>query len=164
MKPDKVHKKNKNVKKKHLTSKKYVVSYQRIEAGRLGEYQMDSNMEKMEKIVEQTLLYDFYGELLTSHQKMIYEEYVFDNFSISEIAKEHDISRQGVHDQLKRVDKLLNDYESTLHLIERFMKIKEKVNEISNYSKQVLVADDLEVAKKLVDKIDSISNAIIDEL
>ena len=117
---------------------------------------MDSNMEKMEKIVEQTLLYDFYGELLTSHQKMIYEEYVFDNFSISEIAKEHDISRQGVHDQLKRVDKL--------HLIERFMKIKEKVNEISNYSKQVLVADDLEVAKKLVDKIDSISNAIIDEL
>ena len=115
---------------------------------------MDSNMEKMEKIVEQTLLYDFYGELLTSHQKMIYEEYVFDNFSISEIAKEHDISRQGVHDQLKRVDKLLNDYESTLHLIERFMKIKEKVNEISNYSKQVLVADDLEVAKKLVDKIE----------
>lgn len=44
------------------------------------------------------------------------------------------------------------------------MKIKEKVNEISNYSKQVLAADDLEVAKKLVDKIDSISNAIIDEL
>ncbi len=125
---------------------------------------MGSNMEKMEKIVEQTLLYDFYGELLTSHQKMIYEEYVFDNFSISEIAKEHDISRQGVHDQLKRVGKLLNDYESTLHLIERFMKIKEKVNEISNYSKQVLAADDLEVAKKLVDKIDSISNAIIDEL
>ncbi len=125
---------------------------------------MDSNMEKMERIVEQTLLYDFYGELLTPHQKMIYEEYVFDNFSISEIAKEHDISRQGVHDQLKRIDRLLNEYESTLHLIERFMKIKEKVNEISGYSKQVLAADDLEVAKQLVNKIDSISNAIIDEL
>ena len=125
---------------------------------------MDSNMEKMERIVEQTLLYDFYGELLTPHQKMIYEEYVFDNFSISEIAKEHDISRQGVHDQLKRIDRLLNEYESTLHLIERFMKIREKVNEISGYSKQVLAADDLEVAKQLVNKIDSISNAIIDEL
>ena len=121
-------------------------------------------MEKMERIVEQTLLYDFYGELLTPHQKMIYEEYVFDNFSISEIAKEHDISRQGVHDQLKRIDRLLNEYESTLHLIERFMKIREKVNEISGYSKQVLAADDLEVAKQLVNKIDSISNAIIDEL
>ena len=125
---------------------------------------MDSSMEKMEKLVEQTLLYDFYGELLTPHQKMIYEEYVFDNFSISEIAKEHDISRQGVHDQLKRVDRLLNDYESMLHLIERFMKIKEKVNEISDYSKQVLASDDLKEVKELVDRIDSISNAIIDEL
>lgn len=122
------------------------------------------DMEKMERIVEQTLLYDFYGELLTPHQKMIYEEYVLDNFSVSEIAKEHNISRQGVHDQLKRVDKLLNEYESTLHLIDRFMKIKDKVNEISSYSKQVLSADNLETAKELVERIDSISNAIIDEL
>ena len=122
------------------------------------------DMEKMERIVEQTLLYDFYGELLTPHQKMIYEEYVLDNFSISEIAKEHNISRQGVHDQLKRVDKLLNEYESTLHLIDRFMKIKDKVNEISSYSKQVLSADDLDTAKELVGRINSISNAIIDEL
>lgn len=122
------------------------------------------DMEKMERIVEQTLLYDFYGELLTPHQKMIYEEYVLDNFSISEIAKEHNISRQGVHDQLKRVDRLLNEYESTLHLIDRFMKIKDKVNEISSYSKQVLSSDNLETAKELVGRIDSISNAIIDEL
>ena len=122
------------------------------------------DMEKMERIVEQTLLYDFYGELLTPHQKMIYEEYVLDNFSISEIAKEHNISRQGVHDQLKRVDRLLNEYESTLHLIDRFMKIKDKVNEISSYSKQVLLADDLDTAKELVGRINSISNAIIDEL
>lgn len=122
------------------------------------------DMEKMERIVEQTLLYDFYGELLTPHQKMIYEEYVLDNFSISEIAKEYNISRQGVHDQLKRVDKLLNEYESTLHLIDRFMKIKDKVNEISSYSKQVLSSDNLETVKELVGRIDSISNAIIDEL
>ena len=122
------------------------------------------DMEKMERIVEQTLLYDFYGELLTPHQKMIYEEYVLDNFSISEIAKEHNISRQGVHDQLKRVDRLLNEYESTLHLIDRFMKIKDKVNEISSYSKQVLSADDLDTAKELVGRINSISKAIIDEL
>ena len=122
------------------------------------------DMEKMERIVEQTLLYDFYGELLTPHQKTIYEEYILDNFSISEIAKEHNISRQGVHDQLKRVDRLLNEYESTLHLIDRFMKIKDKVNEISSYSKQVLSADDLDTAKERVGRINSRSNAIIDEL
>ena len=122
------------------------------------------NIGKMERIVEQTLLYDFYGELLTPHQKTIYEEYVLDDFSISEIAKEHNISRQGVHDQLKRIDKLLNEYEDTLHLIDRFLKIKEKINEISAYSKEVLSSDNLDEAKSIVSRIDSISNEIIDEL
>ena len=118
----------------------------------------------MEKIVEQTLLYDFYGELLTPHQKTIYEEYVLDNFSISEIAKEHDISRQGVHDQLKRIEKLLNGYEETLHLIEKFLSIKDKVNEISKYSKEILASDSIETAREIVLKIDTISDEIIDEL
>ena len=40
----------------------------------------------MEKIVEQTLLYDFYGELLTDHQKEIYEDAVFNDLPLSEIA------------------------------------------------------------------------------
>lgn len=48
----------------------------------------------MEKIVEQGLLYDFYGELLTEHQKAIYEDVVFNDLSLSEIAKEKGISRR----------------------------------------------------------------------
>ena len=48
----------------------------------------------MEKIVEQGLLYDFYGELLTEHQRRIYEDMVFNDLSPSEIAKEQGISRQ----------------------------------------------------------------------
>ena len=52
----------------------------------------------MEKIVEQGLLYDFYGELLTEHQRNIYEGVVFNDMSLSEIAEEQGISRQGVHD------------------------------------------------------------------
>ena len=55
----------------------------------------------MEKIVEQTLLYDFYGELLTEHQRRIYEDVVFNDYSLSEVAQELGISRQGVHDNLK---------------------------------------------------------------
>lgn len=42
----------------------------------------------MEKIVQQTLLYDFYGELLNEHQKQIYEDAVFNDLSLSEIARE----------------------------------------------------------------------------
>ena len=71
----------------------------------------------MERIVEQTLLYDFYGELLNEHQRQIYTEAVFNDYSLSEIADEYGISRQGVHDLIKRVDKTLTEYEEKLHLI-----------------------------------------------
>lgn len=84
----------------------------------------------MEKIFEQTLLYDFYGELLNSHQRMIYEDAVYNDMSLSEIAEEQGISRQGVHDLLKRCDKILQDYESKLHLVERFSQAKEQIAEI----------------------------------
>ena len=43
----------------------------------------------MEKLVEQGLLYDFYGELLTEHQQKIYEAALFENYSLSEIPNEY---------------------------------------------------------------------------
>ena len=61
----------------------------------------------MERIVEQTLLYDFYGELLNEHQRGVYEDAVFNDLSLSEIADEYGISRQGVHDLIKRVSNTL---------------------------------------------------------
>lgn len=88
-------------------------------------------MDEMDKFVQQGLLYDFYGELLTEHQKQVYEAAVYENMSQSEIASEHGISRQGVHDLLKRCDKLLMDYESKLHLVEKFAKAKASVSELS---------------------------------
>ena len=84
----------------------------------------------MEKIVKQGLLYDFYGALLNDHQRAIYESVVYDNMSLSEIASEHGISRQGVHDLIKRCDKSLEEYENKLHLVERFMAIKDEVETI----------------------------------
>ena len=73
----------------------------------------------MENIVEHTMLYDFYGELLTDHQKQIYEYYL-DDYSLSEIAAEAGISRQGVHDLIKRCNKILSDYEDKLGLVAKF--------------------------------------------
>lgn len=84
----------------------------------------------MEKIVEQGLLYDFYGELLTEHQRQIYEGIVYENLSLSEIAEEQGISRQGVHDLIRRCDRILQDYESKLHLVERFARARSTVEEI----------------------------------
>ena len=85
---------------------------------------------RMEKIFEQALLYDFYGDLLTDHQRQVYESAVFDDMSLGEIASEQGISRQGVHDLIKRCDKILLEYEAKLHLVERFTKAKQKIAQI----------------------------------
>ena len=90
----------------------------------------------MEKIVEQGLLYDFYGELLTKHQRQIYEGIVYDNLSLGEIAQEEGISRQAVHDIVKRCDKSLQGYEEKLQLVAKFEKIKDKVSRINRLSEQ----------------------------
>ena len=86
----------------------------------------------MEKFVEQTLLYDFYGELLTEHQRSVYEDVVLNDYSCTEVAQERGISRQGVHDLIRRCDRILEDYEEKLHLVEKCLKIREKVEEIQN--------------------------------
>ncbi len=114
----------------------------------------------MEKIVEQAMLYDFYGELLNDHQKAIFEEYVLDNLSLSEIAEKQGISRQGVHDMIKRTDKALNEYESKLHLVRKFLAVRERVNEIKKITGDITG----ETNRESVDKIVSITETIIDEL
>lgn len=86
----------------------------------------------MEDKFKQNLLYDFYGELLTEHQRNVYEDAVYEDLSLSEIAEEYNISRQGVHDLIKRCDKLLLEYENKLHLAERFQKAKKYAETISN--------------------------------
>ena len=91
----------------------------------------------MEKIVRQSLLYDFYGELLTEHQKKIYEEVVMEDLSYSEIARISNISRQGAYDMVKRCDKLLEGYEEKLHLVQRFLTAKEKLGEIENAAQKL---------------------------
>ena len=68
----------------------------------------------MESLVRQSMLYDFYGELLTEHQRHVYEDVVFHDLSLSEIAQEQGISRQGVHDLIKRCDRILTGYEEKL--------------------------------------------------
>lgn len=84
----------------------------------------------MEKIVAQSLLFDFYGELLTSHQQKVYQDAVFNDMSLSEVADNYGISRQGVHDLLKRCDKAMEEYEDKLHLIAKFTLIRDKLKDI----------------------------------
>ena len=84
----------------------------------------------MDKILKQSLLYDFYGELLTPNQKNIYEQYLVEDLSISEIAANQSVSRQGVHDTIKRCESILEDYENKLQLVKRFISIRNNVYKI----------------------------------
>lgn len=115
-------------------------------------------MSGMEKIVEQGLLYDFYGELLTDHQKTIYEDVVLNDLSLSEIAREQGISRQGVHDLIKRCDRILNGYEEKLGLVEKFIKTKKMVEEIHCLTREF----DRTENRALVGQIGQLSNQIME--
>jgi hypothetical protein len=111
----------------------------------------------MDEILKQTLLYDFYGELLTEHQKQVYEDVVLNDYSLSEIADELGISRQGVHDMVKRCNKLLTGYEEKLHLVERFVNLREEVGQIQSLAKA-------EADNDAMKEIEKISKRILEEL
>lgn len=114
----------------------------------------------MNEILEQSLLYDFYGELLTKHQKEIYEQFVLEDLSLGEIAREAGISRQGVHDMIKRCNQSLRGYEEKLHLVEKFMNIKSKVNELEELLEGYQDSDN----SQMIAKMKEISKGILEEL
>ena len=103
----------------------------------------------MEKFVEQTLLYDFYGELLTAHQRKVYEDVVFNDLSPSEIAGELGISRQGVHDLMKRCDKILEEYEAKLHLVAKFVKIRDMAREVEQLADECARTRDMALIEQI---------------
>lgn len=114
----------------------------------------------MNDILEQSLLYDFYGELLTSHQKELYEQFIVEDLSLGEIAKEAGISRQGVHDLVKRCSRTLNEYEEKLHLVSKFLTIKKKLQQINGILDS---CEEMEIVQ-LASDIRKISDEIIEEL
>ena len=76
----------------------------------------------VDEIAKASLLYDFYGALLTEKQRQVMALYHEENLSLSEIAGEFGISRQAVHDTLKKAEQALEDYENKLNLIDKLVK------------------------------------------
>ena len=114
----------------------------------------------MEQFLQQTLLYDFYGELLTEHQRRVYEEVVLNDISCSEAAEEFGVSRQGIQELVKRCNKILEEYESKLHLVERFLLIRENVKQIQQLASQVDSID----KEALAEQVRELSGRILEEL
>lgn len=113
---------------------------------------------EMENIVELSLLYDFYGALLKEHKREIFEEYILNDYSFSEIAIEKGMSRQGVYDIIKRSSKELRLYEEKLSLVHKFQKTKKMVNQIQR------LAECMDGNNDNIEKIQHISAKILEEL
>ena len=78
------------------------------------------------------LLYDYYGELLTDKQKSYFEDYYFNNLSLSEISEENNVSRSAVQKQLKDIEEKLTNYEESLKIIDRNKKIENLLEKLDD--------------------------------
>ncbi|HIY55114.1 MAG TPA: YlxM family DNA-binding protein [Candidatus Dorea merdavium] len=114
----------------------------------------------MNEILKQALLFDFYGELLTDHQKEIYGQFLLDDLSPAEIGRETGVSRQGVHDLIRRCSQTLGGYEEKLHLVERFLAVKDKVKQIDD----LLDRYESDGDREALGEIRRISGEIIEDL
>lgn len=85
---------------------------------------------EMNDLTYKTLLYDFYGEMLTARQQEVYEDYYLNDLSLAEVAEELGISRAAVHDNLKRSEKALEHLEDKLKLIKRYEENKALIETI----------------------------------
>jgi hypothetical protein len=118
--------------------------------------QMDNKIDKLDEIVQLSILYDFYGELLTDHKKQIFEDYVLNDLSLSEIAALKGISRQGVYDVFKRCSQELRDYEDKLGLVKKFKSVKEKLNRIKEIASESQQIKDTVINHEIVTLADDI--------
>jgi len=86
----------------------------------------------LDKVLRIVILYDFYGSLLTEKQSRSLEMHYLNDFSLTEIADELKVSRQAVHDMLKRAEELMVDYEDKLKFVERYQREQQTLQHIYN--------------------------------
>ena len=90
-----------------------------------------------EKTVRMTMLYDFFGELLTDKQKEYFDLYYNEDYSLSEIAENAGISRQGVRDILVRAENTLVQAEEKTGLMRRFSETQQLHGQIALLAQRI---------------------------
>ncbi len=86
----------------------------------------------LEKFLRITLLYDFYGALLTEKQRQCIEMHYLSDLSLAEIAEYFHVSRQAIYDILRRAVDILENYEFKLCLVERFENNRKILQQVSD--------------------------------
>ena len=114
-------------------------------------------MDSMANRIHVTELFGLYGPMLTEKQYKCLSMYLDEDFSLSEIGEDLGVSRQAVHDLIKRCTKDMEAKEEALHLIERFRKVREDVSRLSAAVSDKLSDSDAK-------KVDEIISHILEEL
>ncbi len=115
----------------------------------------------MEKNVEVSLLFSFYGKMLTDRQADTVDLYYNEDLSLSEVGSELGISRQGVRDNLKRAEAILYSTEERLGLMQRFLGIKDRLTEIDRIITEIEESPDSQnLSVDIKKKINSILNIV----
>lgn len=113
----------------------------------------------LNKTIKITMLFDFYGSLLTEKQQQIIKSYFYNDLSLAEIADNIDISRQGVYDHLHRSEENLENYEAKLGLLEKYNKVRKNLDDLEQMMKtKKFLADGKN--KDLRKKIESIKSIL----
>ena len=107
-----------------------------------------------------TMLFDFYGELLTERQKEFFDLYYNEDLSLSEIAENNGISRQGVRDVIVRAEGIMQEIEDKTGLIRRFMQMRENLNSIQEAAAELKTLNYRQYEDPRIDTLaDTISQA-----
>lgn len=116
------------------------------------------------KIYETSLLLDFYGQLLTDRQYEILDLHYNNDFTLTEIAEQLNISRQGVYDNEKRGRALLIEYENKLGLLGKFSQQKQKAQNVLEMMKKLkldeLGKENADIIEKVITEIEDLANNI----
>ena len=88
-----------------------------------------------------TMLFDFYGEVLTPRQKEFFDLYYNEDLSLAEIAENYGISRQGVRDVIVRAEAIMTDLEDKTGLMKRFMLMQQQVQAILDAAEKIQTAN-----------------------
>lgn len=90
---------------------------------------------EIEKTIRMNVLFSFYKKMLTSKQASYMSDYYENDYTLAEIADNHDVSRQAIYDSIKRTEATLNQYEEKLKLVEEFENRQEIIDKIQKYIK-----------------------------
>lgn len=93
-------------------------------------------MDVLNKTHRINVLFDFYGSLLTEKQITYMQYYFHENFSLAEIAEQYDISRQAVYEHISRAEKMLEQYEQQLQLMDKQIQRLKLIEQLEEQSKK----------------------------